>query len=208
MGGYLGYRVAVVRLRNTRGYVPKDAARLRSTLRGIAGAPVTVHVSPDWVELVVFNAPPLEELVGRLAESGYSVAEAYLAQADHGPAGEGSEALAERYVELLSGGRFWEAHEVAENIWHTCGPEGKLLAAIAGAHAKAQEGAWEPARAILERARREAEELGVEQLVDWRCLGETLARVHAGLRGDPAPCLERLVRRIARGPPRRDGGAG
>ncbi len=55
------------------------------------------------------------------------------------------------FSDFLNRERFWEAHEIAEELWRLGFPYGQLLAVTAGILAKAQEGVWKPVSNLLTR---------------------------------------------------------
>jgi hypothetical protein len=163
-------------------------------LRGVIGKPLTVHVSPKWIELIVYGSS-LEHARESLESRGYKVLEAYYASLSHDHKSEPLWVLARRYLAMMRGQRFWEAHSVGEELWHRAGVEGRLLAIIAGALAKAQEGFKGSALAILEKARRIAQDAGLEDLIDWACLRHAVGKVYDGVEVDPGKCAVSLIER-------------
>ncbi|MET1128279.1 MAG: hypothetical protein ABWW70_03075 [Thermoproteota archaeon] len=196
MNGYLGYSVVLARLANDRRLLPADAPKLRELLRRVVARPLTVHVAPRWIEAVIFSAPSPGEVERRLRGAGFRVLEVYSVEAEHKASGGDPVELLQRYSHMMASARFWEAHTVGEDVWHSCGPLGRLLAALAGAHAKAQEGLLEAARRIVARVREEAGGLRVADLVDWSCLLRTVELTYTGREANPLPCLEKLIERV------------
>lgn len=187
--------MVIVRLHNTLSTNPSQSYELSKKLRSIVKKPLIVHVAPDWIELVVFSSDP-ETVRKALEKGGYKVAEAYYAPLVHGVHSDPLRVIAQRYLAMMRGQRFWEAHSVGEELWHRKGVKGRVLAAIAGAFAKAQEGSRGSAIAILEKARKWAAATGVNQLIDWECLYRSLDEVYSGGRSDPGRCLARLVEEL------------
>ncbi len=187
--------IVIVRIPNSWRVRPSEASSIGSRLRDIIGKPLTVRVSPRWIELAVYGAS--SENVRRVLEDhGYKVLEVYHVPLFHGSGSEPLWVLARRYLAMMRGHRFWEAHSVGEELWHRVGDKGRVLAVIAGAFAKAQEGYKNSALSILEKARKLARDTSVEGLVDWACILGSLNKIYEGSESSPEKCVTRLIEHI------------
>ena len=171
---------------------PQRLGELRRRIRGILSRPLNLRASTRWVEVVVFNEPSPERVARLLEEAGFRVLEAY--RVEHST--NGSRGLMERYRGLLREERYWEAHVAGEEAWHHVGTAGRVLAVLAGALARAQEGSVDAAMKMVGKARQWSREAGLEKLVDWDCMRRAVLETWRGQRGDPLSCLEPLVRYV------------
>ena len=167
---------------------PQRLGELRRRLRNVIRRPFNARASTRWVEVVVFGEGEPERVARLLQEAGLTVLEAY--RVKHSMDSEG---LMERYRRLLREEKYWEAHVAGEEAWHRVGTAGRVLAVLAGALARAQEGGVDAALKMIEKARQWSREAGVEELVDWDCVRRAVLKTWQGLRGDPLSCMEPLI---------------
>lgn len=174
-------------LRNSKGFKPAQRRSLLARVRGVLGLPCDLRITPRFVEVVLFGRPDgeaireLEKVIGSVVEI-----------VEGEPVPEGPEAV-EKVKEYLREGYYWRAHVAGEEAWHRGGgEEARVLALIAGALAKAQEGNLGAAKKILAKAER-AGGWGV----DYRCLERVLELVVEGVQDDANKCIrEEWLRQV------------
>ncbi len=159
----------LVRLANSAGYTPKDIQRLSNRVRKILGSKESVshfRVGGKALEFNLFarDKKELEDRKTLLDTKLSRIIE--LKQLDTAPATkEMSEALREA-IQLFNQERFWECHEVLEQIWHPAKGEerdliqGLILTAAAFVHF--QKGEDDICLSVLKRAR---EKMGSENVL-------------------------------------------
>ncbi len=133
-------------LSNTQGYCPVEAPLLREKIESLLGMrPVIVRVSTREIHL--YTPIPLgrrmeETLWDRVAPPS-TIEEPACPQS-------GIPRVLCRYKALLRLERYWEAHEVGEELWRLGFPAGQLMAVAAGVLARAQEGDSRAVETILD----------------------------------------------------------
>jgi len=94
------------------------------------------------------------------------------------------------YINLAGRQRYWEAHEVLEDLWSSeRKPLLQGLIQVAAAQAKAQEGRLKPALRILNRARML---YGIEEILDPACLIRETIRTYITGKSNVLRCIRRL----------------
>jgi hypothetical protein len=141
-------------------------------MRSYVKAPVVIHVSRRWVSVKAFNTGVAP--IARAMEA-LELGRVLFAWSSEPPVC--GDRVYNAYRGYLLANMFWEAHVAGEEIWRRTGLRGRLLAALAGALAKAQEGAPEAAEKIIAKASVWARRIGLE--LDARAAAETAWRVYS-----------------------------
>jgi len=139
--------ISVTYLSNTQGYCPVEAPLLREKIESLLGRrPVIVRVSSREIHL--YTPTPIgrseEEALWRWIAPPSS-------QKEPACPGRGISRILCRYTALIQLERYWEAHEVGEDLWRLGFPAGQLMAVWAGVLARAQEGDLGAVETILDR---------------------------------------------------------
>lgn len=132
----------LVRLTNDRAYSPKDVTALQEKIRTLLGSHEKIgnlRVSTSAIEFDLFeNQADLERSKNELESTISKVIT--LRPIDNRPSTRSEEETLREGVRLFNEERFWEAHEVLEEIWHTARGEdrnriqGLILTAAAFVH--------------------------------------------------------------------------
>jgi hypothetical protein len=110
----------LVRLANNKGYLPKDVKMIQEKIRELLGSEDKIgnlRISSSAIEFDLFAEPPdlkglkglLESMISPLLTLR-SIDSRATPRRDHESLREG--------IDLFNQERFWEAHEVLEEIWH------------------------------------------------------------------------------------------
>jgi uncharacterized protein len=149
----------LVRLANNKDYLPKDVKMMQEKIRELLGSEDKIgnlRISSGAIEFDLFAEPPdlktskglLETMISPLLTLR-SIDSRATSRRDHEPLREG--------IDLFNRERFWEAHEVLEEIWHPATGvdrdliQGLILTAAAFVHYQKNENAV--CLSILGRAR-------------------------------------------------------
>jgi uncharacterized protein len=132
----------LVRLTNDRAYSPKDVGTLQENIRTMLGSREKIgnlRVSASAVEFDLFEDQATLEHTRSELESRFSRVITLRPIDNRTPTGNEDQTLREG-VRLFNEERFWEAHEVLEEIWHPAKGEdrdiiqGLILTAAAFVH--------------------------------------------------------------------------
>jgi uncharacterized protein len=132
----------LVRLTNDRAYSPKDVRPLQEKIRTLLGSQEKIgnlRVSTNAIEFDLFEDQADLEQSENALESGISKVITLRPIDNRTPTRKENDALREG-VRLFNEERFWEAHEVLEEIWHPAKGEerdiiqGLILTAAAFVH--------------------------------------------------------------------------
>ncbi len=110
----------LVRLDNNRAYAPKDVKMLEAKIRELLGSADKIgnlRVSTTAIELDLFAAPSDLGRTKSLLEGKISKVVTLRSLESRTSTRAEDEALREG-IDLFNQERFWEAHEVLEEIWH------------------------------------------------------------------------------------------
>ncbi len=169
---------------NESGLMPIDAHRLKRLLSAKGLKPVSVRVTPEYVEIHVYQGDysravrVVEENIGAVLE------------VERASSVEKSTAMERDIERLFSHRLFWRAHVAAEEEWRRTGNEYyRLLAILAGIMVKAQEGEREPALRLIKTASLLASKLGL--VLDEECLAKQVDEMLEAGAGNPLLCLEK-----------------
>lgn len=119
----------LVRLTNDRAYSPKDVRKLQEKIRSLLGSHEKIgnlRVSTSAIEFDLFeNQADLEQSTHELESSFSKVITLRLI--DNRASSRNAEETLREGVRLFNEERFWEAHEVLEEIWHPARGEDRNL---------------------------------------------------------------------------------
>ena len=169
-----------MRLSNSQGYLPKDVKMMQDKIRELLGSEDKIgnlRISTSAIELDVFVDSPNLKRVKDLLEAKISTV-VTLRSIDPRASSKHDDETLRKGIDLFNQERFWEAHEVLEEIWHpSTGVErdviqGLILTAAAFVHYQKNENAV--CLSILGRAR---DKLGVDD--DFK--GLDIKRLKAGI---------------------------
>jgi uncharacterized protein len=174
------------RLANTKGNSPSDVHRVSELIRNILGSRESAshfRISTRALEFNVFakNEEELDEKRRRLHEKGFDILSTKLLDTPPVPMGR-LEALKEG-VELFNEERFWESHEVLEQIWRESrgakrdAVQSLILTAAAFVHFQKNEP--DIFLSVLKRARAKAGDGSGVELLDLDELRENLDTILA-----------------------------
>jgi uncharacterized protein len=110
----------LVRLANSYNYLPKDVKKVQTKIRELLGSADKIgnlRISSTAVEFDLFADPADLDRSNGLLEANISKVVTLRPIDSRVPTRKDDEALREG-VELFNQERFWEAHEVLEEIWH------------------------------------------------------------------------------------------
>ncbi len=163
---------------NESGLLPGDAQRLKRLFHSRGVKPVSVRITPEYVEVQVYRGDYSRAV--RLVEKNIGAVLEVSRPAPRGGLGD----LEKLFTHKL----FWRAHTLAEEKWRETGDEYyRLLAVLAAAMAKAQEGERAPAERLVDLATRIAREIGVA--LDEECLRREVGDMVESGSGNPLRCL-------------------
>jgi hypothetical protein len=132
----------LLRLQNNQAYAPKDAPVVRTKIRELLGSTDKIgnlRISTTAIEFDLFVASSDLGKSKSLLEDKISKVVTLRSLESRVPTKAASEALREG-IDLFNQERFWEAHEVLEEIWHPATGvdreiiQGLILAAAAFVH--------------------------------------------------------------------------
>ena len=110
----------LVRIENHRGYKPRDVQDLQEKIRGVLGFPEKIgnlRVSTSAIEFDLFSDEAELDHSKRILEKEIARVITLRRIENRAPTRNENETLREG-IELFNEERFWEAHEVLEEIWH------------------------------------------------------------------------------------------
>jgi uncharacterized protein len=110
----------LVRLANNKGYLPKDLKILQEKIRELLGSENKIgnlRISSSAIEFDLFAEPPDLKRPKVLLESVISPLLTLRSIDSRATSSRDHESLREG-IDLFNQERFWEAHEVLEEIWH------------------------------------------------------------------------------------------
>ena len=149
----------LVRLANNQGYTPKDVKMMQGKIRELLGSENQIgnlRISTGAIEFDLFAEPTDLNRPRSLLEAKISKA-VTLRSIDSRASSRGEEEALREGIDLFNQERFWEAHEVLEEIWHPATGvdrdviQGLILTAAALVHYQKNENAV--CLSILGRAR-------------------------------------------------------
>ncbi len=170
----------LVRLANNQGYTPKDVKTLQGTIRGLLGSADKIgnlRISTSAIEFDLFAEQADLNRTKSLLEAKISKV-VTLRSLESRVSTRGEDETLQDGIDLFNHERFWEAHEVLEEIWHPAkgverdAIQGLILTAAAFVHYQKNENAVYVS--ILGRAK---EKLGT--LNDFK--GLDIERLRAGI---------------------------
>lgn len=111
----------LVRLANTQGYTPKDVKMIQEEIRELLGSEDKIgnlRISSSAIEFDLFAEPthlngPKSLLEGKISKV------ITLRSIDPRASSRGKHETLQEGIDLFNQERFWEAHEVLEEIWHS-----------------------------------------------------------------------------------------
>src|SRR5712664_3327096 len=148
----------LVRLANSQGYTPTDVKMLQAKIRELLGSADKIgnlRISTSTIEFDLFAEPTDLNRSKSLLEAKISKV-VTLRSIESRVSTRGEEEMLREGVDLFNQERFWEAHEVLEEIWHPATGvdrdiiQGVILTAAALVHYQKNEKAV--CVSILERA--------------------------------------------------------
>jgi hypothetical protein len=110
----------LVRLANNKGYLPKDVKMMQETIRELLGSEDKIgnlRISSSAIEFDLFAEPPDLKRPKALLETMISPLLTLRSIDSRATPRRVHESLREG-IDLFNQERFWEAHEVLEEIWH------------------------------------------------------------------------------------------
>ncbi len=110
----------LVRLANNQGYMPKDVKRIQAKIRELLGSAEKIgnlRISTSAIEFDLFAEQADLNESKSLLEAEISEVLTLRSTESRASTREKEEALREG-IDLFDQERFWEAHEVLEEIWH------------------------------------------------------------------------------------------
>ena len=138
----------LVRLANSKRYGPRDAVGLSIRIRDLLGSKDTIgnlRVSRRAVEFDLFANDPVELEARKLILESKVARILTLKSLDQAPANRDKLEVLREGIGLFNEERFWECHEVLEQIWHPAKGadreiiQGLILTAAALVHAQKDE---------------------------------------------------------------------
>jgi uncharacterized protein len=193
----------LVRLANNRGYTPKDVKTLQGMIRELLGSADKIgnlRISTSAIEFDLFAEQADLDRSKSLLEAKISKV-VTLRSLESRVSTRGEDETLQEGIDLFNHERFWEAHEVLEDIWHPArgverdAIQGLILTAAAFVHYQKNENAVYVS--ILGRAK---EKLGT--LNDFK--GLDIGRLRAGIEQtliDNKPKLLRIESVKMKSPP-------
>ena len=184
----------LVRLDNNRAYAPKDVKMLEAKIRELLGSADKIgnlRVSTTAIELDLFAAPSDLGRTKSLLEGKISKVVTLRSLESRTSTRAEDEALREG-IDLFNQERFWEAHEVLEEIWHPATGvdrdtiQGLILTAAALVHYQKDEKSV--CVSVLGRAKEKLGTLDQFKGLDIRSLRTSIERILE----DKTPVLLRI----------------